>query len=105
MTAPTDPPPYQPYQPQGSANSMICPKCRNTMRTYERNGVHIEQCDGCRGVFLDFGELEHLTALEARVSQPAPVYPPAQPNYGPAWGSHDGRKARRGGFSGLFFSS
>jgi uncharacterized protein len=81
------------------------------MRTYERNGVHIEQCDGCRGVFLDFGELEHLTALEARLSQPQlppqaypQQYASPQQGYGPAWGSH-GQKNRRGGFSGLFFSS
>jgi len=91
------------------------------MRTYERNGVHIEQCEGCRGVFLDFGELEHLTALEARSTQPAPQHygqvPPQQygqmppQQYSPAWGNqgghdgHGGHKNRRGGFSGLFFSS
>ena len=37
--------------------AMHCPKCRGVMRTYTRNGVHIEQCDNCRGIFLDYGEL------------------------------------------------
>lgn len=72
------------------------------MRTYERNGIHLEQCTGCRGVFLDFGELEHLTQLESRfASQP----PPMQPGYGPSWGNHGGHRYRRNGLSGLFFSS
>ena len=34
------------------------------MRSYERNGVTIDQCTGCRGVFLDRGELERLVDAE-----------------------------------------
>lgn len=71
------------------------------MRTYDRNGVHIEQCQNCRGVFLDFGELEHLTQLESRFMQ----QPPPAPGYGPAWGSYGHKNYRKQGFSGLFFSS
>jgi hypothetical protein len=44
---------------------MICPKCGSEMRSYERNGVTIDQCTGCRGVFLDRGELERLTEAES----------------------------------------
>ncbi|MBX9365684.1 zf-TFIIB domain-containing protein [Streptomyces sp. WAC04114] len=51
---------------------MQCPKCRAPMHTYNRNGVQIEQCSGCRGIFLDYGELESLTRLEAQWSQAAP---------------------------------
>ncbi|HOC14487.1 MAG TPA: zf-TFIIB domain-containing protein [Propionicimonas sp.] len=102
MTHPSDPPRYEPYAgPQAAAGAMLCPKCGGPMRTYERNGIHLEQCSGCRGVFLDFGELEHLTQLESRFAQ----QPPPQPNYGPAWGSYGNQKYRRGGLSGLFFSS
>jgi Zn-finger nucleic acid-binding protein len=43
---------------------MTCPKCESEMRSYERNGVTIDQCTGCRGVFLDRGELEHLIDAE-----------------------------------------
>jgi len=39
---------------------LICPKCQGEMRTYERNGVLIDQCDDCRGIFLDRGEIERL---------------------------------------------
>ncbi len=34
------------------------------MRTYERNRVHVDQCTGCGGLFLDRGELEALVAAE-----------------------------------------
>ena len=29
------------------ANELTCPKCAGTMRSYERNGVHVDQCTGC----------------------------------------------------------
>lgn len=56
---------------------MECPKCQGSMRTYERNGIHVDQCTECRGVFLDRGELEHLIALEAAQSAPAAPAAPA----------------------------
>jgi Zn-finger nucleic acid-binding protein len=34
------------------------------MRSYERNGVHVDQCTGCKGIFLDRGELERLVDAE-----------------------------------------
>jgi Zn-finger nucleic acid-binding protein len=34
------------------------------MRAYERNGVTVDQCTDCRGVFLDRGELERLIDAE-----------------------------------------
>ena len=40
--------------------TMTCPKCRGDMTRYKRNGVHVDQCEECRGVFLDRGELEQL---------------------------------------------
>ncbi|MGK5530739.1 zf-TFIIB domain-containing protein [Streptomyces sp. URMC 129] len=94
---------------------MQCPKCGAAMHTYNRSGVQIEQCANCRGIFLDYGELEHITQLESRwAPQAAPPPPPAQPHYqqpGPAWGApHQGHghhrpHHRKGGLSGLFYSS
>jgi Zn-finger nucleic acid-binding protein len=43
---------------------LTCPKCHGTMRTYERNGVHVDQCGECRGIFLDRGELDRLIDAE-----------------------------------------
>ncbi|PZG13183.1 zf-TFIIB domain-containing protein [Nonomuraea aridisoli] len=67
---------------------MQCPKCRGNMRTYERNGVHIEQCDNCRGIFLDYGELETLTRMETQFHAAPPPPPPV--HGGPAWGAPHG---------------
>ncbi|MFJ3335731.1 zf-TFIIB domain-containing protein [Streptomyces sp. NPDC086766] len=71
---------------------MQCPKCHAPMHTYNRNGVQIEQCSGCRGIFLDYGELESLTRLESQWTQPAPPAPPAPQAYpsAPAWGAPHG---------------
>ncbi|MEU0286693.1 zf-TFIIB domain-containing protein [Streptomyces sp. NPDC052492] len=94
---------------------MQCPKCRAPMHTYNRNGVQIEQCSGCRGIFLDYGELESLTRLESQWSQPAAppppaapqAYPPAAPQ-APAWGAphggHYGHR-RQKSFGHMLFSS
>jgi uncharacterized protein len=43
---------------------LTCPKCHAPMRTYERNGVHVDQCTDCRGIFLDRGELDRLIDAE-----------------------------------------
>ena len=95
----TQPPPF-PGAP-GAAPTFTCPKCQGAMRTYDRNGVHVEQCDQCRGIFLDMGEFEHLMQIESRYSQA----PPPAAHSGPSWGSYHGHKYRKKGFGGLFFSS
>ena len=58
---------------------------------YNRSGVQIEQCSGCRGIFLDYGELEALTQMEAQWSKPVPPAPQAYPAPpAPAWGAPHG---------------
>jgi Zn-finger nucleic acid-binding protein len=44
--------------------AMTCPRCGGEMRTHERNGVTIEQCRKCHGIFLDRGEFEQLMGRE-----------------------------------------
>ncbi|NQW73699.1 MAG: zf-TFIIB domain-containing protein [Actinobacteria bacterium] len=65
--------------------AISCPKCQADMRTYERNGIHVDQCTECRGVYLDRGELEHLITAEAQWSaqqtQPPARSEPSQPSY------------------------
>ena len=52
--------------------SLTCPKCQGQMRAYERNGVTVDQCTECRGLFLDRGELEQLTDAERSYHAAAP---------------------------------
>lgn len=54
-----------------SKTTLECPKCRGEMHSYERNGVLIDQCVECRGVFLDRGELELLLDAESRSQRTA----------------------------------
>ena len=98
---------------------MQCPKCHAPMHTYNRNGVQIEQCSGCRGIFLDYGELEALTRLESQWTPAGPArrrrapqaYPAApRPRLGrPAprrhHGGHGGHGSHRKSFGHMLFSS
>lgn len=45
---------------------MLCPKCHEPLRTVDRQGVHLEQCEKCGGIFLDRGELEQILSAEQR---------------------------------------
>jgi Zn-finger nucleic acid-binding protein len=45
---------------------MNCPKCGAPMREREKEDIVIDICPNCRGIFLDAGELEKLTAVEDR---------------------------------------
>ena len=60
---------------------MTCPKCGAEMQSYERNGVQIEQCERCRGIFLDRGELEQLIGAESRAANSAEPGPGQQPGF------------------------
>jgi len=56
------------------------------MRSYERNQVHVDQCTGCGGLFLDRGELEALVAAEnAWHTQAHQPPPPQQQRQQGAW--------------------
>jgi len=75
--------------------TLTCPKCTSEMRSYERNGVLVDQCTGCGGLFLDRGELEKLTAAENdwHAQSAAPSRPQDQPRYDErSRGRHDDRR-------------
>lgn len=41
---------------------LMCPNCETGMKEVDRDGVRIDICPSCRGVWLDRGELEKLLA-------------------------------------------
>ncbi|ESQ92096.1 hypothetical protein ABAC460_04210 [Asticcacaulis sp. AC460] len=61
-------------------STMSCPVCQGSFREVLREGILIDVCTQCRGVWLDRGELEKLLSL-ARADDDAP--PPQQPTYAP----------------------
>lgn len=57
---------------------MQCPQCKTTTLVMsERQGVEIDYCPSCRGVWLDRGELDKL--IERSAGAPAVVQPSHQP--------------------------
>jgi Zn-finger nucleic acid-binding protein len=73
---------------------LICPKCEGPMRTYARNGITIDQCTTCHGIFLDRGELERLITAESS-------YLGGTPDGGRQAGDPDNKRDR--GFLGELF--
>ncbi|MGA1860301.1 zf-TFIIB domain-containing protein [Azospirillum sp. 11R-A] len=72
-----------------AAHGLLCPHCRIGLSMSERNGVEIDYCPKCRGVWLDRGELDKIierSALyEAQLRQPSPggsVHPPDRASAG-----------------------
>ncbi|WP_266205534.1 TFIIB-type zinc ribbon-containing protein [Pontibacter kalidii] len=39
---------------------MKCPNCNETLLMSDKNGVEIDYCPSCRGIWLDRGELEKI---------------------------------------------
>lgn len=44
---------------------MLCPLCARALRPVEREGVQIDYCVQCGGIWLDQGELTELIQREA----------------------------------------
>ena len=68
--------------PQG----LLCPTCRVNLTMSERQGIEIDYCPQCRGVWLDRGELDKIIERSEAASAPAPAPrasapPPPQPEY------------------------
>ena len=49
---------------------MNCPACQTTLQMTDRQGVEIDYCPTCRGVWLDRGELDKIVE---RVAAAAPA--------------------------------
>lgn len=64
-----------------TAASMPCPVCKVPLVMSERQGVEIDYCPQCRGVWLDRGELDKIIERAAADSAPPPqaAQPTAQP--------------------------
>ena len=65
---------------------MNCPIDGTRLEMSERNGIEIDYCPQCRGVWLDRGELDKI--IERNAAQEAPPPPPQQPQQqGGPWGA------------------
>jgi Zn-finger nucleic acid-binding protein len=88
---------------------MNCPTCNVELKMTERQGVEIDYCPQCRGVWLDRGELDKI--IERSDSEPAPRAAVNTRNYEPQRDSHDyenrdehyGRRKKKKSFLGEMF--
>jgi len=60
--------------------AMKCPTDNATLVMSERNGIEIDYCPECRGVWLDRGELDKIIDRAGAVTPAAAPTPPA-PHY------------------------
>ncbi|MEO0041869.1 MAG: hypothetical protein RL329_1317 [Bacteroidota bacterium] len=61
---------------------MYCPVCKDThLVMADRQGVEIDYCPKCRGVWLDRGELDKIIerSLSEKAAPPPPQAPPPPP--------------------------
>ena len=77
---------------------MQCPVDGTTLVMADRQGVEIDYCPQCRGVWLDRGELDKIIERSAPAPQPVRAAPQPQPDRG--YGDDRGyeKKKRRGSF-------
>jgi Zn-finger nucleic acid-binding protein len=75
---------------------MQCPVDGTTLVMADRQGVEIDYCPQCRGVWLDRGELDKIIERSA----PAAAPPPPQPARSRGYDDDDRgyKKKRRGSF-------
>ena len=70
---------------------MPCPVCKVPLVMSDRQGVEIDYCPQCRGVWLDRGELDKIIERSTREAapqpMPAPAPPASQPQHGAPWGA------------------
>ncbi|MCU4655042.1 zf-TFIIB domain-containing protein [Roseibacterium sp. SDUM158016] len=78
---------------------MKCPVDGSTLVMADRQGVEIDYCPECRGVWLDRGELDKIIERSAPAVSAAPVAPAAPaPHRGYDDDNGGYRKKRRGSF-------
>ena len=78
---------------------MKCPVCpESTLLMSDRQGVEIDYCPNCRGVWLDRGELDKLVQLSARhdVAQPPASRSALEPRGRPDFEDSDFRRGHAG---------
>ncbi|WP_088184817.1 TFIIB-type zinc ribbon-containing protein [Sphingobium sp. Z007] len=61
---------------QAAVSAMLCPVCHVGLAMTDRQGVEIDYCPQCRGVWLDRGELDKIIE---RSGQGGGAPPPPQP--------------------------
>lgn len=83
---------------------MKCPIDNNDLQMTERQGIEIDYCPKCRGVWLDRGELDKIIESSNEDFSSRQPQAPSQPNYQPPqYGGYYGKHGRRKSILGELF--
>ena len=77
--------------------AMACPVCRVPLAMSDRQGIEIDYCPQCRGVWLDRGELDKIVERSAGDAAPAPAPRSAAPAPASPSRGYDDDRYRQGG--------
>jgi Zn-finger nucleic acid-binding protein len=68
-------------EPCFGATLMLCPHCKVELKIADRQGIEIDYCPTCRGVWLDRGELDKILERSAAIAGSALAgYAPPAPS-------------------------
>lgn len=81
---------------------MNCPIDNTDLQMTERQGVEIDYCPKCRGVWLDRGELDKIIDRSDELTEP-PAREDRGRNYEDEKRYSSHKKQKRGGFLGEMF--
>ena len=86
---------------------MQCPNCGTQLTMADRQGIEIDYCPSCRGVWLDRGELDKIIERTSAPPAAAPVPRGASPqwedrDHGHGHHHHSHRKRRKSFLEELF---
>lgn len=83
---------------------MKCPNCSETLVMAERQGVEIDYCPNCRGVWLDKGELDKILERSGEIQYGDKTqndyYDQRDDDY---YKKHPNHRRKKRGFLGDFF--
>ncbi len=93
------------YSPTGSRSpqaspAMPCPVCQVSLTISERQGVEIDFCPQCRGVWLDRGEIDKIIerSRPAEIPRNERTYRPDRTIYSDSYDNRSYKKKRRKSF-------
>ena len=94
-----------------ASQGLLCPTCRVDLVMSERQGIEIDYCPRCRGVWLDRGELDKIIERSAGDDSARPLSgvrlgisdDRGQGDHGGKHGYERGHKGRRKGFLSELF--
>ena len=81
---------------------MKCPTCDEALAITDRQGIEIDYCPKCRGVWLDRGELDKLIERSLTAGAPAARAPAAPQQPGWTQPPHHGYRKHKSWLSDIF---